>query len=120
MVLNSLLISRRQMLNCNTVLHIETVVTVRNIRTIPMSVVIDGVSYISTPAVLEALSISRQTLWRWRHEGKVPLGRRYRGRHVVFSQADFAAISAHANLLEPITTPTYKDQLKLFNGGKKR
>lgn len=100
-------------------LHIETDVTVRNVEDIPKSLVIDGVAYISTSAVLEALSISRQTLWRWRHEGKVPLGRRYRGKHVVFSQADFEAISAYANLLEPITTPTHKDQLKLFNGEKK-
>lgn len=100
-------------------LHTETDVTVRNIDDVPKSIIIDGVTYISTSAVLEALSISRQTLWRWRREGKVPLGRRYRGKHVVFSQADFEAISAYANLLEPITTPTHKDQLKLFNGGKK-
>ena len=100
-------------------LHIETGVTVRNVADIPKSVIIDGIAYISTSAVLEALSISRQTLWRWRNEGKVPPGRRYRGRHVVFSQADFEAISAHANLLEPITTPVHKDQLKLFNVGRK-
>jgi predicted DNA-binding transcriptional regulator AlpA len=99
-------------------LHVETSVTMRNIGG-PKSVLIDGVPYLSASAVLEALAISRQTLWRWRHEGKVPPGRRYRGRHVVFSRADFEAISAYANLLEPITTPTHKDQLKLFNGGKK-
>jgi predicted DNA-binding transcriptional regulator AlpA len=100
-------------------LHVETGVTMRNIEDVPKSVIIDGIAYISTSAVLEALSISRQTLWRWRNEGKVPPGRRYRGRHVVFSQPDFEAISAYANLLEPITKPNNKDQLKLFNGGKK-
>lgn len=83
-----------------------------------MPVIIDGIQYFTATEILKALSVSRQTLWRWRADGKIPAGRRDRRKRVLFNQDEFDAIRAHANLLEPINSGS-KDQLKLFNGGKK-
>ena len=46
---------------------------------------IDGVRYFTTTEVLGAAGISRQTLWRWRKDGLVPQGHRFRSRGVLFS-----------------------------------
>ena len=99
-------------------LHHETHVTMRNKGKNRGPVVIDGTQYFSAFEVTRDLSVSRQTLWRWRTEGKIPNGRRYRGKRVVFSKDEFEAIRAYANLLEPIDSGS-KDQMKLFNGGRK-
>ena len=99
-------------------LHVGTRVTVRDNTKNRGPVVIDGAEYFFAAELAEDLSVSRQTLWRWRTEGKIPNGRRYRGGRVVFNKDEVEAVRAYANLLEPIKTAT-KDQLKLFNGGKK-
>lgn len=84
-----------------------------------MPVTIDGVQYYSATEVLGDLSVSRQTLWRWRADRKIPSGRRDRRKRVLFNREEFDAIRAYANLLEPINSGS-KDQLKLFNGTKKK
>ena len=84
-----------------------------------MPVIIDGIKYFTATDILKDLAVSRQTLWRWRAEGKIPSGRRDRRKRVLFNQDEFDAIRAHANLLEPIDTRD-KDQLKLFNGANNK
>jgi transposase-like protein len=64
---------------------------------------IDGVSYITAAQVAEAANVSRQTLWRWRRQGKVPAGQRFRDRTVLFTQDDFASVLQYANRIEPAT-----------------
>lgn len=67
-----------------------------------ISVEINGIKYLTATGLLQIVDVTRQTLWRWRHEGKIPAGHRYRGRQVVFSPDEVEAIQEHANRIEPI------------------
>ena len=83
-----------------------------------MPLMIEGERYYCATEILTELSVSRQTFWRWRREGKIPPGYRDRARRVLFTPPELEAIRAHANLVEPIH-PVNKDQLPLFNGRKR-
>ena len=84
-----------------------------------MPVKVNGTDYLSASEVLATLDVSRQTLWRWRQEGKIPAGHRLRGRNVVFTPEEVEAIQAYANRLEPIDDAP-PGQLNLFNGNGAR
>ena len=77
---------------CNTPL--------RAAKTMPLT--IEGVEFFTNMEVTQKLGISRQTLWRWRADGDVPLGRRYRRKSVVFTKEEVDQIFAFANKVEPI------------------
>jgi transposase-like protein len=62
---------------------------------------VDGTAYYPAAAVARALGVSRQTLWRWRHEERIPLGRRFRDGQILFTEAEVEAIRTYANRLEP-------------------
>ena len=79
-----------------------------------MSNKIDGVTYFSMGEVTRELKISRQTLWRWRQEGKIPTGHRYRDRKVLFTEREAEAIRRFANRIEPIEQPDV-EQPDLFD-----
>jgi excisionase family DNA binding protein len=79
-----------------------------------MAVIIDKKQYITTSEILEMVGVSRQTLWRWRQEGKIPAGHRYRGRQVVFNSEEVTVIQEYANRIEPIDTSEV-GQLSLFS-----
>ena len=64
-------------------------------------------------ALLEELDVSRQTLWRWRREGKIPQGHRYRDAKVVFTLAEAEEVRQFANRVEPIGD-VGREQLALF------
>jgi transposase-like protein len=64
--------------------------------------VIDGTTYFSAAHVARAAGVTRQTLWRWRQEGKVPAGRKYRDKQVVFTKDESELIREYAHRLEPI------------------
>jgi predicted DNA-binding transcriptional regulator AlpA len=81
-----------------------------------MPVDINNVLYLTATEVLGTVEVTRQTLWRWRHEGKIPAGHRYRGRQVVFSPGEVEVIQAYANRIEPIEV-SHPGQLSLFNRG---
>lgn len=81
-----------------------------------MPLTIDGVQYATVVDMLKQTGITRQTLWRWRQEGVIPKGRRFRSRQVVFSPEDADAIRQYANRVEPIDPSIDKAQLKLFPG----
>jgi hypothetical protein len=66
------------------------------------NLVIDGVVYFSAAYVARAVGVTRQTLWRWRQDGKVPLGRRYRDKQVLFTERETDLIREYAHRLEPI------------------
>jgi hypothetical protein len=74
-----------------------------------------GVTYFKLTELAKALEVSRQTLWRWRQEDKIPLGHLYRGRQVLFSEEEAMRIREYANRIEPIDQ-TATRQLGLFNG----
>ena len=80
-----------------------------------MPTVVNEISYITASELLEELDVTRQTLWRWRQEGKIPSGHRYRGRQVLFSAEEVEVIREFANRIEPIDGSS-GGQLNLFNG----
>jgi predicted DNA-binding transcriptional regulator AlpA len=71
--------------------------------------------YFSVNEVLGDTGVSRQTLWRWRQNGKVPLGHRFRDRQVLFDEEEFHAIRTYANHVEPLEDGAR--QLRLFKNG---
>jgi hypothetical protein len=79
-----------------------------------MPISIGGVIYYSAAELVSELGITRQTFWRWRREGKVPAGQRFRDGQILFSQFEFQRARDYAHRLEP-THPAAPDQLKLFN-----
>jgi hypothetical protein len=62
--------------------------------------------------VLSHTGVSRQTLWRWRQNAKVPLGHRFRDRQVLFDEDDFDAIRRYATHVERLDEGAR--QLRLF------
>jgi len=80
-----------------------------------MPVEINGINYLTAKDVLEEVNVSRQTLWRWRQEGKIPAGNRFRNRQVIFSPEEVEIIRNFANRIEPISEAEGL-QLGLFNG----
>jgi hypothetical protein len=62
--------------------------------------------------LINALGITRQTLWNWRRAGKIPVGSRYRNR-VVFTIEEARTIQSFAHYLEPVALSAPSNQLKL-------
>lgn len=71
-----------------------------------MAIDVDGTTYYSTSDVLEETGISRQTFWRWRQDGRVPCGHRFRTGQLLFSESEYQDIVSYANRLEP-ESPNY-------------
>ncbi len=63
---------------------------------------IGGVVYVSAAEVAKEVGVSRQTLWRWRRDGKIPCGHRARDRQILFTEREVDEIRSHANKIEPI------------------
>ena len=82
-----------------------------------MAVTIDGETYYSASDVAELVGISRQTLWRWQQDKKVPGGQRFRGRMLVFTEEELDTIRQYANRLEPAGTGA-PSQIPLFRAGE--
>jgi len=78
-----------------------------------MPLKIDGVTYYTAADIHRNVGVARQTLWRWRKTRKIPQGRRYRDRQVLFTEEEVEAIREYANRLEPVE-PNEAYQLKLF------
>ena len=78
-----------------------------------MPIEIEGETYFSAGDVTEEVGISRQTLWRWQQDQKVPPGHRYRGRMLVFTFHEVEEIREYANRLEP-AGPSSGRQVPLF------
>lgn len=71
-------------------------------RVTSSDVVISGTTYFPASRVAQEVGVSRTTLWRWRHEGKIPPGRRYRRRMTLYSLSELQAVREYAERLEPI------------------
>lgn len=74
---------------------------------------IRGVTYFTQKEVLNRIGRERTTLWRWRKDGKVPMGSSSNSKQVYFTAAEAAAIETYAVEVEPIkvSDPT---QMRLF------
>lgn len=66
------------------------------------TVTVNGTTYWTATDISNQLRIARQTLWRWRRDEKVPKGRLYRGKLVVFSKEEVGLIHQFANRLSPL------------------
>ena len=78
-----------------------------------MTLEIEGTAYVSGNDLQRELGVSRQTLWRWRREGHIPQGHRFRDGKVLFTQEEAAEIRRFANRIEPIDAAG-RNQLGLF------
>lgn len=70
-----------------------------------MPIKVERVEYFTAADIHRQLRIARQTLWRWRRDQRIPLGRRYRGATLLFTRNEFDAIRDFANRLEPVKPP---------------
>jgi hypothetical protein len=84
-----------------------------------MPIDIEGVTYFSATDIHRAIGVARQTLWRWRKARKIPQGRRYRDRQVLFTKDEVDMVREYANRLEPAGVGA-GSQLNLFNEKMKR
>jgi len=66
-----------------------------------MPIEIEGVEYFTAIDIQREVGVVRQTLWRWRRAQKIPQGRRYRDKTIVFTRAEIDAIREYSNRLEP-------------------
>lgn len=74
-----------------------------------------GKTFYTMSEVAEVADVARQTVWRWRKAGKVPEGRRYRGRELLFTLDEMERVYEYAHRLEPVDPPSdFEDQLRLF------
>lgn len=80
---------------------------------------IKEIDYFSAADIQQEIGVVRQTLWRWRKAKKIPRGRLYRGRQVVFTKQEVEEIRQYANRIEP-AGPSDSDQMKLFTNSPKR
>jgi hypothetical protein len=64
---------------------------------------IAGTIYLPAAYVAKHVGVSRTTLWRWRHEGKIPLGRRYRNGLLLFTSTEVELVRNYADKIEPVT-----------------
>ena len=76
---------------------------------------IEGVEYYTTAEVVRVAGISRQTLWRWRKEKRVPQGHTFRSRGVLFSRSERDQIVSYANRVEGPRTNQNQFNLHLPN-----
>jgi excisionase family DNA binding protein len=78
-----------------------------------MAVDVKGTRYLSATEIAKRIGVSRQTLWRWRNQGKIPAGRRYRDRQILFTEDELQQILDFANRVE-LLAPNESNQLRLF------
>ena len=67
-----------------------------------MPIEIEGVEYFTAADIQREVGVVRQTLWRWRKARKIPQGRRYRDKRIVFTRAEVDEIHDYSNRLEPV------------------
>jgi len=80
-----------------------------------MSVEINGKKYFQATEVAEAVGVTRQTLWRWRRDGSIPVGSKYRGRQIVYTPTEVEINRQFAERLEPIADQ-HRREKTLFEG----
>jgi transposase-like protein len=79
---------------------------------------IDGNDYYSVAQILKEAGVTRQTLWRWRQEGRVPAGHRFRDKQILFTADELEQIRQYANRVEPIANDP-RSQLNLFKAPRR-
>jgi predicted DNA-binding transcriptional regulator AlpA len=68
-------------------------------------VIIGSGTYVTATEIIQTLGISRQTLWRWRQDGRIPPGSKYKERVLVFTETEAALIRDFAERIVPAGVP---------------
>ncbi len=76
-------------------------------------IVLNDTVYFAAADIIRELQISRQTFWRWRHDGKIPSGHRFRDRRLLYQQEEVAEIREYATRVESAVAKD-SGQLRLF------
>ena len=97
-------------------LHPETSETLWNSmrQVMTINIEIQGVIYYSASDIMKEVGVSRQTFWRWRQDGKIPQGHRFRDGRILFTSAEVDLIRQFANRIEP-PNQVALNQLSLFS-----
>jgi predicted DNA-binding transcriptional regulator AlpA len=81
-----------------------------------MPTTLKGTSYLHLAELADEVGVTRQTLWRWRKEGSIPQGNRFRGRKILFNPAEVEAVREFAFRVEPIYEEQHESaQVSLFD-----
>lgn len=80
-----------------------------------MAVELNGKEYLHMTEVADHVGVTRQTLWRWRRDGSIPVGRKYRGRQIIYTLAEVEMIREFADRIEPIDDE-HRREKTLFEG----
>lgn len=67
-----------------------------------MSVLVNDREFFTASEIADDVGVVRQTLWRWRLNGKIPKGYRYRDRQILFSPEERELIRDYAHKLVPM------------------
>lgn len=67
-----------------------------------MPISINGKQYLSVSEIADTIDITRQTLWRWRRDGFIPQGSKYRGRQIVYTPEEVEIIRQFSERLVPL------------------
>jgi transposase-like protein len=59
-----------------------------------------GEKLFTATEVAKDVGVVRQTLWRWRRQGRIPLGRRYRDHEILYTCDELDSIRQFSNRLE--------------------
>lgn len=80
-----------------------------------MPVEVKGKEYLQVTEVADFIGVARQTLWRWRRSGSIPVGRKYRGRQIIYTANEVELIRQFAERIEPIDDQ-HRREKTLFEG----
>jgi hypothetical protein len=74
-----------------------------------------GQTFYNMTEVCDFIRRSRTTVWRWKQEEKIPKGRRYRDKELLFTQQEMESIYAYAHRMSlDEASAELKHQLRLF------
>ena len=80
-----------------------------------MPLEVGGKTFYKTKEVAELAGVTRQTLWRWQRDDRIPAGRRYRDRERLYTLEEAETVHACAHRMEPRDVPSkFESQLNLF------
>jgi hypothetical protein len=77
-----------------------TPATYRN-KELELSVLVNDREFFTASEIANEVGVVRQTLWRWRLNGKIPQGHLFRDRQILFTAEEREQIREYANKLEP-------------------
>lgn len=80
-----------------------------------MPLTVEGRVFFTATEVAKEIGVVRQTLWRWRQDRKIPPGRRYRDRQILFTPEEVERIKEFAHRVEPIGSMEVPGQRTLFD-----